>query len=407
MIGEKEELVTGIFNDSYAPITDGVAMVTKNYAHWLNRLVGPSCVVTPDMPDYYDSEEFPVYRYFSLPLHARPPYRFGMNFVGEVHEKRRRGDNLRERLSTNVFDIPFSLVHAHCPFTSGELAKRVATVKKIPLVATFHTKYREDFQQSLKGKLLVDIAVFRLVLFYNSVDFVWVPSSETIETLRSYGYKGPIEVMPNGTDLIVDEEELPMLRAEGEKFLGLPSGLPVLLYIGQHIKEKNLDLLVDSLGLLSAGGTDFRMVFIGGGYHREALEARVAELGLGDKVLFKGVVRDRELIKRAYARADILYFPSLYDTSSLIVKEAAGMRLPTLLVSGSTTAQGVVDGKNGFLAENSAQGMARRLAAALADPDSRRMAGLGAYSTLYRSWESVIGEVGERYRAILRDWKGR
>lgn len=403
-----EKIVTGIFNDSYAPITDGVAMVTKNYAYWLNRLVGPSCVVTPDMPNYYDAEEFPVYRYFSLPIASRPPYRVGVNIAGEVTEKRRRGEGVNERLRTNLLEIPFSLVHAHCPFTSGRLAQSLARIKKIPLVTTFHTKYRNDFEHSLKGnKIAVEAAMIYLRNFYELADYIWVPSADTIETTREYGIKGRVEVMPNGTDLNVSDEELSELRAEGGKLFCPGSEVPLLLYLGQHIKEKNLDLLVEALAIAKRDGPDFRMVFIGDGYHRQALEARVAELGLADRVSFKGVIRDREVIKRAYARADILVFPSLYDTSSLIVKESAGMRLPSLLVQGSTTSEGVEDGHNGFLAENSAEGYARRLVAALADPSSRRRAGLGAYRTLYRSWENVIEEVGERYRAIVKDWKGR
>jgi glycosyltransferase involved in cell wall biosynthesis len=403
-----DKIVTGIFNDSYAPITDGVAMVTKNYAYWLNRLVGPSCVITPDMPNYYDTEEFPVYRYLSLPIASRPPYRVGMNFAGEVTEKRRRGEGINERLHTNLMEMPFSLVHAHCPFTSGMLAQNLAHIKKIPLVTTFHTKYRKDFEHSLKGnKILVDVAMMYLKRFYESADYVWVPSADTIETMREYGIKGRIEVMPNGTDLNVSDEELSLLRDEGAKIFTPDSSAPLLLYLGQHIKEKNLDLLIEALAIAKRDGPDFRMVFIGDGYHRKDMEARVAELGLSDRVSFKGIIRDREVIKKAYARADILVFPSLYDTSSLIVKESAGMRLPSLLVQGSTTSEGVEDGHNGFLAENSAEAYAKRLVAALEDGASRRKAGLGAYRTLYRSWENVIEEVGERYRAIVKDWKGR
>jgi len=63
-----DRIVTGIFNDSFAPITDGVAMVTRQYALWLNRKTGPVCVVTTTSPGYFDNEEFPVYRFPSLPI---------------------------------------------------------------------------------------------------------------------------------------------------------------------------------------------------------------------------------------------------------------------------------------------------------------------------------------------------
>jgi len=403
----KKQIISGIFNDSYPPITDGVAMVTKSYAYWLNRIAGPSCVVTPSMPNYFDREEFPVYRYPSMPLAAKPPYRFGMNFIGEAKEKRLRGNSLKEVLNTNIFDIPFDIVHSHSPFSSGLFAHRVAQKLDIPLVTTFHTKYREDFMRATKSNLLSDIAVRQLVEFYKKVDYVWVPSEETIETLRAYGFEGKIEVMPNGTDLIVGESELADLRLEGEKLYEAPEGIPMLLYIGQHIKEKNLDMLADSLGILDGMGADFKMVFIGDGYFSAGLKEKTKNMGLSDKVVFKGIIRDREQIKRAYARADLLYFPSLYDTSSLIVKESAGMRRPALLVRGSSTAAGITDGQNGFLAENSAESMAKKLYAILHEENALTKAGLGAYKTLYRSWESVVADVAARYEQILEEWKGR
>jgi len=341
-----------------------------------------------------------------MPLTVRPPYRFGVDLIGEVRQKRLRGSSLKETLSTNVFNIPFDILHSHSPFSSGNLAYRIAKRWNIPLVTTFHTKYREDFMQAMKSKLLVDIAIRQLVEFYKKVDHVWVPSEETIETLRSYGFRGPVEVMPNGTDLIVPESELPGLRAAGEAYYGLPPQVPMLLYIGQHIREKNLDIVMDSLGILHHQGVDFRMVFIGGGYYADALKEKTKELGLTDKVLFKGIIRDRELIKQAYARADLLYFPSLYDTSSLIVKESAGMRLPSLLVRGSSTAAGITEGENGYLAENSAEDMALKLKTLLGDRPALLHAGQGAYRTLYRSWESVISMVAARYEQILAERAG-
>jgi glycosyltransferase involved in cell wall biosynthesis len=359
------------------------------------------------MPDYFDKDEFPVYRFPSMPLTSRPPYRVGVTLTGEVKERRLRGQTLKEILFTNILDIPFDIVHSHSPFSSGILAYRIAKKWNIPLVTTFHTKYREDFMHAMKSTLLVNIAVRQLVEFYKKVDYVWVPSEETIETLRSYGFEGKIEVMPNGTDLIVEESQLAGLRAEGQDLFGIPEGMPLFLYIGQHIKEKNLEILIDSLGILHRKNRDFRMVFIGGGYYAEEMQKKTIQLGLGEKVHFKGIIRDREQIKKAYARADLLYFPSLYDTSSLIVKESAGMRLPALLVRGSSTAAGVHDGENGFLAENSAEAMAEKIDSLLDNRQRLVQAGQGAYKSLYRSWESVLSMVAERYQEIIDEWKGR
>ncbi|MDH7483937.1 MAG: glycosyltransferase, partial [Spirochaetales bacterium] len=228
-----------------------------------------------------------------------------------------------------------------------------------------------------------------------------------VPLLYKYGYEGPVEVMPNGTDLVVDEKDLPSLREQGARTFEIPEGIPLLLYIGQHIKEKNLDLIIDSLALLSRKNIPFLMLFIGDGYHAPALKRKVAESGLSGRVIFKGIIRDRMIITQAYARADLLFFPSLYDTSSLIIREAAGMRVPSLLVRGSSTAAGVIDKVNGFLAENNSGSMAASLEQILTNPALRKEAGKGAYQTLYRTWEQVAMQVADRYRTLIEEYASR
>ena len=109
----------GIFNDSFPPIMDGVSLTVENYAYWLEKNNLPVCVVTPKSTDYSDDKSYPVYRYNSLPIPGRKPYRFGFpefdfSFKSELNK------------------IPFGLVHAHCPFSSGLLARRIARNQRVP-----------------------------------------------------------------------------------------------------------------------------------------------------------------------------------------------------------------------------------------------------------------------------------
>ena len=71
----RRRMLIGQFNDSYPPVMDGVANVTKNYAYWLNKKYGQCYVVTPAFPGYRDQDPFPVMRYMSFTAGFRPPYR--------------------------------------------------------------------------------------------------------------------------------------------------------------------------------------------------------------------------------------------------------------------------------------------------------------------------------------------
>lgn len=382
---------TGLFNDGYVPIMDGVTITVRNYALWLNKLLGPTSVVTPFMPNYQDDEPFPVLRFLSMSTIVRPPYRIGLPELDL---------RLQYQLKTRDFDI----VHAHSPFAAGLLAKRVAKERHIPIVATFHSKYRDDFERVFGFKPIVNEQMKRVIDFYYSVDHVWVPQESVALTLREYGYKGPYEVMENGIDMLPPADIRPY-REKGAAHLGLPEGIPVGLYVGQHILEKNLEFLMNALPAIMRAEPEFRMVFVGKGYAKPFLQQLARSLGIEDRVIFHDVVYDREILQSIYARSDLFLFPSLYDNAPLVVREAAANKTPGVLIRGATAAEVIRDGENGYLSENSLEAFSATVVKALGDGESREAIAERAQKTLCRTWEDVVGEVRERYLKILSRWE--
>ncbi len=379
----------GQFNDSFPPIMDGVAVTVANYAYWLYRMNQPVCVITPKTPDYILEEPYPVHRYNSLPLILRKPYRIGM-------------PDLDISFRNTLERIPFSLVHAHCPFTSGHVALRIAHERNIPLIATFHSKYRQDFENTFLNKKVADIMVKEVVKFYEKADQVWVPQAAVEETLREYGYKGKVEVVDNGNDFSGDENYKPT-RQSSREFLGLQPDETVFLFVGQHIWEKNTRMIIESLALLPE--LPFKMYFAGTGYAAEEMHQLVENAGLSNKVTFTGVISDRELLKNYYAAADLMIFPSVYDNAPLVVREAAAMKTPAILVENSTASEIVTDKVNGFLTPNSPESLAEKLKELAANKAMLHAAGENAANTIARSWENVVEEVYDRYKICIKNHK--
>jgi glycosyltransferase involved in cell wall biosynthesis len=380
----------GLFTDSFVPVLDGVAITVRNYAFWLSKGAGRTCVVAPRVPFHVDSESYPVVRFISLPLIVRPPYRYGL-------------PDLDLGLRRFLRKEDFSIIHAHTPFSTGHVAARTAKEKRVPLIATFHSKYRDDLTRVIKAKGIVDDQIKRIADFYYSADYVWVPQESMAATLREYGYEGPYEVMENGIDL-EPPEDLGALRGRGADRIGLPEGLLAGLYVGQHILEKNLEFLVRSLPRIMEAVPEFRMVFVGQGYAKARLQRLVAELGISGKTFFHNTVHDRDLLASIYARGDLLLFPSLYDNAPLVLREAAAFSTPALLLEGSTAASVIEDGRNGFLARNDLEAYSEKAIALLKDPRDLERAGLGARMSLCRSWQDVLRQVGDRYLDILSRW---
>jgi glycosyltransferase involved in cell wall biosynthesis len=317
----------------------------------------------------------------------REPYRIGIPV-------------LDVNINHSINEEKISLVHAHTPFSAGILAMRAARKRAVPIVGTFHSKYRDDFGRVVHNKIILDQIIKNIVNFYESVDEVWIPQRHVEETLREYGFKGKVEVVENGIDVDLNSNAR-QLRLTSRNILGISEDRDVFLYVGQLILEKNLKFILESLRYLE--NKNFILFFVGQGYARPVLEKLVEEYHLSENVRFIGPVYDREELRRFYALADLFLFPSLYDNAPLVVREAASMKTPALLLRGATAAEVIKDNYNGFLAENDPYLFSRRIKTILSEKKLLQNNGENASQTLCRSWQDVVEEVKDRYfRLMLR-----
>lgn len=382
----KKEANIGLFNDCFPPVMDGVSVCVQNYAYWLQKKVGGVQVITPNVPgEDYSVYDYKVVDYLSVPVPFRPPYVTGVaeldpGFVADILKTR------------------FKIVHAHCPFATGLAAQRVASVQHIPMVATFHSKYRDDFSRVIKSKRVVNSIIKGIVSFYEHCDEVWVPQESVREVIREYGFKGNVEVVDNGCDLVSDYPD--SFFEESRRKLGVAPGEFVMLFVGQHIWEKNIRFILE--GLDRVKDLPYRMFFVGNGYAAGEMKDIISRKGLGDKVTMVGNINDRELLKLYYASADLFLFPSLYDNAPLVVREAAALHTPSLMIDGATASSIITDLQNGFLTGNSVDDFAACIRRLYADPSLVRDAGLRASKSIVRSWEDVAGEVLDRYNSLIR-----
>ena len=178
------------------------------------------------------------------------------------------------------------------------------------------------------------------------------------------------------------------------------------MYIGQHIWQKNLKLVIEALGQLKAQGERFHMLFVGDGAKRHDMEQMVKDLNMEDCVTFAGRIHDRNAIAKIYLRSAAMLFPSMYDTSSLVPREAAACGCPTVFVKGASTSQGITD-SNGFLIENNAKSLADVVRFIIHNPQNAQKVGETARQTIYRSWEDAVQVAYERYLYLIDLKKAR
>lgn len=379
----------GLFNDSFPPIIDGVTLTVENYAYWLAKNGKEPCIVTPWNPEKVASP-YDVMRFVSLPIQNRHPYRYGYPKLDPFIWRRLRKTD-------------FKILHSHCPFSSGRLAVYVKRHQNVPLIGTFHSKYKEDLEHSFHNfPFCVPIIMKRILNFFNACDEVWIPQAQVEETVRKYGYKGPLTVVENGNDFAsLINGNIREYKMDAKIKMGFDPDDFNMLFVGQHIWEKGLNLIIETLDLLKEE-EKIKMNFIGDGYAFSDLEKVVREKGLQNKVKFHRLITDRKLLSDFYAASDLFFFPSMYDNAPLVVREAAALGTPSLLLIGSTASEVITDGENGYLVDKNPHEIEKLIRLLQKDRDNILTTGVNARNTLVRSWEDVVGEVIERYDTAIR-----
>ena len=309
-----------LINDSFPPVTDGVAHAVVNYARAITESGSTAVVATPAYPGADDSAlGFPVVRYPSIDMTKLVGYHAGFPFS--------------EKTVKTLMEYPFDLIHCHCPITSAVLARELRSRIHVPTVFTYHTKFDIDIANAIHAKLLQEGAKKILVENISAFDEVWTVSHGAGENLRSLGYEGDWRVMPNGVDFAKGRVEEEIVRETCRDF-DLPAGVPVFLFVGRMMWYKGLRITLDALKMLKDAGRAFRMVFVGSGGDKDEVVAYSKELGLDDCVFFTSPKYDRTVIRAWYCRADLFLFPSTFDTNGLVacVSSAGDVNILSIVV---------------------------------------------------------------------------
>lgn len=382
----EKKLNVCLLNDSFPPVIDGVANAVLNYAGLIEQKHGHAVVGTPYYPDAVDTYPFPVVRYRSVDTTKLVGYRTGYPFSASA----------LKQLEEERID----LIHSHCPIMSTLMARTLRKTAEAPIILTYHTKFDIDIARDIHPALLQTAAIRSIVKNIEACDEVWVVSEGAGENLRSLGYEGDYRVMENGVDFPKGPASREACEALGREYPIRPEA-PVFLFVGRMMWYKGIRLIADALDCLNREGRDFQMVFVGDGMDREEIEACIRDYGLEKKCIFTGAIRDREKLRAFFSRADLFLFPSTFDTNGIVVREAAACGLASVLIEGSCAAEGVTDGRNGFLIREEAGALAACLRRELDDPDGRYWVGVCAMEELYLSWEESVARAWERYQVVL------
>jgi glycosyltransferase involved in cell wall biosynthesis len=315
---------------------------------------------------------------------------------------------------------PVDLLHAHSGKRLGGVVRTAAKLRGIPYVVSVHGGHFEipsgEMDQMLGpirgrfewGRPFGALLGARRVLD-DAAAVVCVGKDEYEATRAAFPDKR-VELLPNGVDAAF------FSRGDGRVFRALHGIAPerrLILCVGRIDYQKNQLELVEALAALREERCNAHVVLLGPvtvASYEAKLRARVAELGLADRVTFAPALTWNDpMLANAYAAADVLCLPSLHEPFGMVILEAwaAGVPVVASRVGGipSFTTDGVDVLHN---VPGSARRLRTSLRAVLDDPGlARALAGNGHRRALqHYTWPVIGGRLATIYREVIADWHG-
>lgn len=387
-----KKLKIGIFMDSWYPAVDGVVVVVDNLATNLSKYADVVVVVPNTSTSNEDKlKPYKIIRIDSVHLYSTEY---------DVAIPKLKYFSIRKKLVSEKFDI----IHIHSPFTIGRLGIKIANKLNIPVIATLHTRFDFEFRKYLKNERLVKKSIKNIIKVYNNCNLCTTVTESMINIFKDYGYKYNPIVIHTGTDMkLIDKKSKYIDKVN--KLYNLSSDEIVFLFVGRINEVKNIFFILDVLKILKDKNVKYKMLYVGDGPDKDKLENKIKEYNLQDRVMLCGKVMDRELLKAIYYRAYLFLFPSLFDTSSLVQKEAASQMTPSIFIEGSVTSDTVTNMVNGFMAPDDVNLFADKVIDILNDKELYNKVRDGAYRDLARSWADISKETYNIYLDTIDKYK--
>ncbi len=382
---DKNKLKVVLFTGNYNYIKDGVSLT-------LNRLVGfllangaEVLVVAPTTsnPAFPPTGELLSVPSFAIPF--RPEYRIALG--------------LTKAVTARIAAFKPDIFHVAVPDVTGFQAQRLAARWKIPVVASYHTRF--DFYLRYYGLgFLEPLGKKYFKAFYDRCEHTYPPSQSMADHLRREGLAGQMRLWSRGIDRArfnPEKRDMAWRRA-----LGIADDEIVIAFAGRLVKEKNTAMLMRVLATLHRRGNRSRGLIIGDG------PAAAMMKSLNVNSVFAGFLHGED-VPRAFASSDLFMFPSDSETFGNVTLEAMACGLPAICADATGSRSLVTPGKTGYLIDSRDEQAfvehAERLIAAPGLRASMREQALAQAATF--DWDRINHGLLRNYRDAISDFHAR
>lgn len=207
------------------------------------------------------------------------------------------------------------------------------------------------------------------------------------------------EIHRNGIDMSVFQRAEPERVAMLRNTLGIPVSAPVVGSLFRLYTEKDPDLWVDMARRVAADRPDVHFVIFGVGPMKNSIKSKAREYGLSGRLHLPGTIDDAKV---AFGLFDIFVLTSRHEGTPNAVIEASILGVPVVATAAGGTAEVILSGETGLLAERDPEKLASIVLSVLADPSwsSRARASGPAFIKERFGLDRMVGEALAYYGVV-------
>lgn len=284
------------------------------------------------------------------------------------------------------------LVHIATEGPLGWSAARAARKLNIPTSSDFRTNFHA-YSQFYGFGWLKGAIVSYMRKFHNSTHCTMVPTQGLMAELSKIGFE-KLMVVPRGVDT---EHFSPEFRSQALRdSWGVTTDTQVLLSVGRLAVEKNLNMVMRCFHALQAKNLPVKLVVVGDGPLRQALEISCPE------AIFTGQKTGKSLVEH-YASADLFIFPSLTETFGNVTIEAMASGLAVIAYDHAAAGQLIQHEHNGMLISvQNEQGLVDACTRVLQNVELRtRIRNQSRQTAVDHDWNSVVARTEGIFRSLV------
>jgi glycogen(starch) synthase len=179
----------------------------------------------------------------------------------------------------------------------------------------------------------------------------------------------------------------------------------IIFFVGRMVREKGVQVLIESLPKVRWGYHDAKLLIVGGGY-KDHLYNLAMYLGMERHVYFTGFVPDADLLK-IYQIIDIACFPSLYEPFGIVALEGMAAKVPVVVSDAGGLPEVVENGVTGITTyAGNPNSLADGLLRMLHEPDAAKRMAADAYERLQTvfNWDLIATQTVGVYDRVWSEY---